>query len=71
MTTTAGHGIPTHSPHRSPAHRVLGKHPFGLLFSAPYLAFVAVVFAIPFVSSIWKTGTGSSISQSRSATASA
>ncbi|MHC5797956.1 carbohydrate ABC transporter permease [Lacisediminihabitans sp. FW035] len=33
--------------------RVLGKHPLGLLFSAPYLVFVVLVFAYPLVYSVW------------------
>ncbi len=34
-------------PSRSAGGGLLGKHPLGLLFSAPYLVFVAVVFAYP------------------------
>jgi len=33
--------------------RILGKHPLGLLFSAPYLVFVIAVFAYPLVYSVW------------------
>jgi multiple sugar transport system permease protein len=29
--------------------RILGKHPLGLLFSAPYLVFVLVIFAYPLI----------------------
>jgi multiple sugar transport system permease protein len=32
---------------------LLGKHPLGLLFSAPYLAFVVLVFAYPLIYSVW------------------
>ncbi|AZM50465.1 sugar ABC transporter permease [Streptomyces sp. WAC 06738] len=38
------------------AHRVerwLGRHPFGLALTAPYTAFVLVVFAIPFGFGVW------------------
>jgi multiple sugar transport system permease protein len=35
---------------REPHHKgLLGKHPLGLLFSAPYLVFVLVIFAYPLV----------------------
>jgi len=53
VTTTAARDIPRHSPNRTRLHRVLGANPLGIAFSAPYLVFVAIVFAIPFVSSIW------------------
>lgn len=43
--TTAG----TPPPRRAAGRGLLGKHPLGLLFSAPYLVFVAVVFAYPLV----------------------
>jgi multiple sugar transport system permease protein len=33
--------------------RLLGKNPLGLLFSAPYLVFVLLVFAYPLVYSFW------------------
>jgi multiple sugar transport system permease protein len=33
--------------------RLLGRNPLGLLFSAPYLVFVLVVFAFPLVYSVW------------------
>ncbi|HEY5821121.1 MAG TPA: sugar ABC transporter permease [Propionibacteriaceae bacterium] len=36
-------------PRRRTKSGLLGKHPLGLLFSAPYLVFVAVVFAYPLV----------------------
>ncbi len=54
MTDLAQQGValpagPTRTP--APGRRagggLLGKHPLGLLFSAPYLVFVAVVFAYP------------------------
>ena len=38
---------------RSRRERVFGKHPLGLLFSAPYLVFVIAVFAYPLLYSIW------------------
>ncbi|MEW1835247.1 sugar ABC transporter permease [Microbacterium sp. NPDC079995] len=34
-------------------HRILGAQPHGLLFSAPYIAFVLVVFAYPVVFAVW------------------
>jgi len=37
----------TPAPGRRAGGGLLGKHPLGLLFSAPYLVFVAVVFAYP------------------------
>jgi len=33
--------------------RLLGRNPLGLLFSAPYLVFVLLVFAYPLVYSLW------------------
>jgi multiple sugar transport system permease protein len=39
------------SPRRK--HRPLGRNPLGLLFSAPYLAFVILVFAYPLGYSVW------------------
>jgi len=33
--------------------RLLGRNPLGLLFSAPYLVFVLLVFAFPLVYSVW------------------
>ncbi|SEE63713.1 carbohydrate ABC transporter permease [Jiangella alba] len=33
--------------------RVLGRNPSGLLFSAPYLAYVLVVFAVPLGFAVW------------------
>ncbi|HEY8911721.1 sugar ABC transporter permease [Lacisediminihabitans sp.] len=33
--------------------RFLGKNPLGLLFSAPYLVFVILVFAYPLIYSVW------------------
>jgi len=33
--------------------RVFGRHPLGLLFSAPYLVFVMLVFAYPLLYSVW------------------
>jgi multiple sugar transport system permease protein len=35
------------------AGRLLGRNPLGLLFSAPYLVFVLLVFAFPLVYSVW------------------
>jgi len=44
-------GAPRPSPsaaeRRGPLNRILGRHPLGLLFSAPYLVFVLAVFAYP------------------------
>ncbi|MES2093244.1 MAG: sugar ABC transporter permease [Actinomycetota bacterium] len=56
MTTT----IPTPAVARPPERgvpgrrrRILGKNPLGLVFSAPYLLFVLLVFAYPLVYSVW------------------
>lgn len=38
---------------RRPLRRVLGEHPLGLLLSAPYTAFVVVIFLIPFGFGVW------------------
>ncbi len=35
------------------SERLLGKQPLGILFSAPYVIFLAVVFAYPFFLAIW------------------
>jgi multiple sugar transport system permease protein len=34
-------------------HRIFGRNPLGLLFSAPYLVFVIAVFAYPLIYSVW------------------
>jgi len=34
-------------------HRIFGRNPLGLLFSAPYLVFVLAVFAAPVVYAVW------------------
>lgn len=34
-------------------HRIFGRNPLGLLFSAPYLVFVLAVFASPIVYAVW------------------
>ena len=51
--TGPGVGPPTPGPGRSVRRglgpRILGKHPLGWLFSAPYLIFVLVVFAYPLI----------------------
>ena len=47
-----GVGPPTPGPGAGPrglGFRILGKHPLGLLFSAPYLVFVLVIFAYPLI----------------------
>ncbi|MFS0866208.1 carbohydrate ABC transporter permease [Microbacterium sp. 179-B 1A2 NHS] len=51
----AASGPPSEPPRRrrSGARRILGAQPHGLLFSAPYLAFVLVVFAYPVVFAVW------------------
>ena len=39
---------------REPRHKgILGKHPLGLLFSAPYLVFVLVIFAYPLLFAVY------------------
>lgn len=44
----AGGGRP-----RRGRRRLLGENPLGILFSAPYIVFVAVVFAYPIVFAVW------------------
>jgi len=44
-TTTAGGAVRK--------RRILGRHPLGLLFSAPYLVFVLVVLAYPLGYAVW------------------
>ena len=34
-------------------HRIFGRNPLGLLFSAPYLVFVLAIFAFPLLYSVW------------------
>ncbi|MET0991204.1 MAG: sugar ABC transporter permease [Lacisediminihabitans sp.] len=34
-------------------HRIFGRNPLGLLFSAPYLVFVIAIFAFPLLYSVW------------------
>src|SRR4051812_22880538 len=41
------------TPLRSTRHRIFGENPLGLLFSAPYLVFIVLVFAYPLVFSVW------------------
>jgi len=54
MTTAtarrAGASLP---PGASRRHKVFGKNPLGLLFSAPYLVFVILIFAYPLVYAVW------------------
>ena len=38
---------------RPAAERVLGKHPLGILFAAPYAVFLAAVFAYPLGLAVW------------------
>ena len=33
--------------------RILGRHPLGLLFAAPYAVFLAMVFAWPLALAVW------------------
>src|ERR1700712_5450289 len=42
-----------HKPMRSTRHKIFGTNPLGLLFSAPYLIFVILVFAYPLIFSVW------------------
>lgn len=44
---------PPPGPRRARRGGLLGKNPAGLLFSAPYLVFVAVVFAFPLGFAVW------------------
>ena len=60
MTTAPARaaGTPTaaidrHNPEDRLRHRVFGRNPLGLLFSAPYLVFVLAVFAVPVVYAVW------------------
>ncbi|CAN5190489.1 sugar ABC transporter permease [soil metagenome] len=60
MTTTLTSPVASRPPEpgTSPSRKrkrgsILGKHPLGLLFSAPYLAFVILVFAYPLIYSVW------------------
>ncbi|WP_150307581.1 carbohydrate ABC transporter permease [Planctomonas psychrotolerans] len=42
------------SPQKHPLlNRIFGKHPLGLIFSAPYLVFIAIVFAYPLGLAVW------------------
>jgi multiple sugar transport system permease protein len=48
--SAVGAGEPVETFKREPHHKGLfGKHPLGLLFSAPYLVFVLVIFAYPLI----------------------
>ena len=40
-------------PGDSRRHKVFGKNPLGLLFSAPYLVFVILIFAYPLIYAVW------------------
>ena len=40
-------------PPRKKRGRLLGKQPLGILFSAPYIIFIAIVFAYPVIFAIW------------------
>lgn len=53
-TTDVGSPRPTASPRRKRRlHRWLGENPIGLLLSSPYVAFVVVIFLVPFCFGIW------------------
>jgi multiple sugar transport system permease protein len=43
----------THKPMIGRRHRIFGRNPLGLLFSAPYLVFVLAIFAFPLLYSVW------------------
>jgi multiple sugar transport system permease protein len=49
--------VASRRPDRSPVKRfgraALGRHPIGLLFSAPYALFIALLFAYPLVLAVW------------------
>jgi multiple sugar transport system permease protein len=45
--------IDRHNPDDRLRHKVFGRNPLGLLFSAPYLVFVLAVFASPVVYAVW------------------
>jgi multiple sugar transport system permease protein len=40
-------------PGASTRHRIFGRNPLGLLFSAPYLVFVLLIFAYPLIYAVW------------------
>ncbi|SDT27318.1 carbohydrate ABC transporter permease [Jiangella sp. DSM 45060] len=49
----AAGGAPAPPARRRRARGLLGRNPSGLLFSAPYLAYVLVVFAVPLGFAVW------------------
>lgn len=53
MPDTRGLGAEPRPPARRAGRRLLGEHPLGLLFSAPYLAFVLAIFAFPLGFAVW------------------
>ena len=56
VTTTTGPGRPdTGRPgsRRPRRERLLGRHPLGILFAAPYAVFLGVVFAYPLLLAVW------------------
>ena len=60
MTTTATAPAPAPAPRRAPARRsacarVLGRQPLGIAFVAPYVVFLAAVFAYPLGLAVWIT----------------
>jgi multiple sugar transport system permease protein len=52
VTSTIAERPPGATPGRR-RRRILGENPLGLLFSAPYLVFIVLVFAYPLVFAIW------------------
>jgi multiple sugar transport system permease protein len=52
VTSTTAERRPGATPGRR-RRRILGENPLGLLFSAPYLVFIVLVFAYPLVFAIW------------------
>jgi multiple sugar transport system permease protein len=53
MTTLASTTASPQKPMRSTRHKIFGENPLGLLFSAPYLVFIILVFAYPLLFSVW------------------
>ena len=48
-----GDPAPAGPPRSRLRHRILGRQPWGILFSAPYIVFVLAVFAYPIVFAVW------------------
>ena len=53
LTSSAPASTPRSPRRRGRVRAILGRHPIGMLFVAPYVAFLATVFAYPFGLAIW------------------